>query len=378
MSAVWVIKLGSSLITNHGTVLDHDWIDSIAAQIAARRAQGDAVVVVSSGSVAAGVARLGLGQRPTDLARLQAAAAVGQPDVMQAWSTAFAKRDAQVAQLLLSHEEARQRERYLNMRATLRTLLDLGVIPVVNENDSVATEEIRFGDNDRLAAMVADLVDADHLVLLTDQWGLYTANPQTNPAARRITRALASDAHLDSMAGGGGDFGRGGMITKLLAARQAARSGIDTWIAYGRAAGILAAIARGEAEATHLLAGDTARHWTARKRWMGAAMHAAGRYIIDAGAAHALQTGNVSLLPVGVTRVVGEFHRGDLVLCCDERGREIARGLSNYAAADARRICGLRGADISARLGWPGEVECIHRDNMVVLPSTRGAADAAG
>ncbi len=370
MSQVWVVKLGSSLLTAHGTALDVAWIHDIAAQIAELRRQGRDVVVVSSGSVAAGVARLGLSARPTELAHLQAAAAVGQPDVMQAWSRAFAVQQAQVAQLLLSHEEARQRDRYLNVRATLRTLLDQGVIPVVNENDSVATDEIRFGDNDRLAAMVADLVGAKTLVLLTDQWGLHTGNPRTDRSARRISHALANDRALDQMAGGGGAFGRGGMVTKLLAARQAARSGIETWIAHGRMPGVLSAVAQGAAPGTRLLPGESAVGWTARKRWLGAALHATGAYVLDAGAVRMLRQGAVSLLPVGVLRVEGEFHRGDLVLCKDESGAEIARGLSNYAAADARRICGARGNELSHRLGWPGEAECIHRDNLVLSEST--------
>lgn len=373
MSEVWVVKLGSSLLTAHGTALDVDWIRDIASQIVRLRKQGRDVIVVSSGSVAAGLARLGLAVRPTELAQLQAAAAVGQPDVMQAWSRAFAEQGVQVAQLLLSHEEARQRDRYLNARATLRALLDQHVIPVVNENDSVATEEIRFGDNDRLAAMVADLVGAKTLVLLTDQWGLYTGNPRSDRSARRISHALANDRALDAMAGGGGAFGRGGMVTKLLAARQAARSGVETWIAHGRMPGILSAIVEGVAPATRLLPGSAAEGWTARKRWLGAALHATGSYVLDSGAVAMLRKGEVSLLPVGVLRVEGEFHRGDLVLCRDEAGVEIARGLSNYAAADARRICGARGYELSEKLGWPGEAECIHRDNLVLAERAKGA-----
>lgn len=366
MSAVWVVKLGSSLLTAHGTALDAVWIADIARQIAALRKHGHAVIVVSSGAVAAGLARLGLAVRPTELARLQAAAAVGQPDVMQAWSRGFAEHGVQVAQLLLSHEEARQRERYLNMRATLRALLEQDVVPVVNENDSVATDEIRFGDNDRLAAMVADLVGATTLVLLTDQWGLFTGNPRTDRRARRISHAFANDRALDAMAGGGGALGRGGMVTKLQAARRAARSGVETWIAYGRMPGILSAVAAGSAPATRLLPGAEAAGWTARKRWLGAALHATGAYILDEGAVCALREGAVSLLPVGVLRVEGEFHRGDLVLCRDTNGAEIARGLSNYAAADARRICGARSGELGERLGWLGEPECIHRDNLLV------------
>ncbi len=366
MSAVWVVKLGSSLLTAHGTALDAAWIADIARQIVALRERGHAVIVVSSGSVAAGLARLGLNERPTELAQLQAAAAVGQPDVMQAWSRGFAAHGVQVAQLLLSHEEARQRDRYLNMRATLRALLAQQIVPVVNENDSVATDEIRFGDNDRLAAMVADLVGASTLVLLTDQWGLHTGNPRVDPGARRISHALAHDRALDAMAGGGGALGRGGMVTKLLAARRAARSGIETWIAHGRMPEVLCAVAGGYAPGTRLLPGAAATGWTARKRWLGAALHATGAYVLDEGAVQALRRGEVSLLPVGVLRVEGEFHRGDLVLCRDSGGVEIARGLSNYAAADARRICGARGYELAERLGWPGESECIHRDNLVL------------
>lgn len=366
MSRVWVIKLGSSLLTDHGTALNAAWISSMAAQIQALRKNGLEAVIVSSGSVAAGVARLGLKSRPDDLAMLQASAAVGQPDVMRAWSEGFSRHGVHAAQLLLSHEEARQRDRYLNARATLRALLDQGVVPVVNENDSVATDEIRFGDNDRLAAMVADLVDAERLILLTDQWGLHTGNPINDPSARRVTHALADDPALDAMAGGGGAFGRGGMVTKLLAARQAARSGIDTWVVNGRTPGILDDVARDKAQGSCLRAGRSREGWTARKRWLGAALHARGAYVLDAGAVRALQKDGVSLLPVGVLRIEGEFHRGDLVLCRDENGREIARGLSNYAAADARRICGARGHELSERLGWPGDAEVIHRDNLVL------------
>lgn len=366
MSQIWVVKLGSSLLTDHGTALNAAWIGGMATQIQNLRADGHEVVIVSSGSVAAGVARLGLPGRPEDLAMLQAAAAVGQPDVMGAWSDGFAAHGVQVAQLLLSHEEARQRDRYLNARATLRALLDQDVVPIINENDSVATDEIRFGDNDRLAAMVADLVDAERLILLTDQWGLHTGNPLSDASARRITRALADDPALDSMAGGGGAVGRGGMVTKLLAARQAARSGIDTWVVNGRTPGVLADVARDQAQGSCLRAGRSREGWTARKRWLGAALHARGAYVLDAGAVRALQKDGVSLLPVGVVRIEGEFHRGDLVLCRDENGREVARGLSNYAAADARRICGARGHELSDRLGWPGDSEAIHRDNLVL------------
>ena len=366
MSAVWVVKLGSSLLTANGEALDRRWIAQVAAQVAALRAQGVAVVLVSSGAVAAGLARLGRAERPTELAQLQAVAAIGQPDVMQAWSVALAEHGLVAAQLLLSHEEARSRERYLNVRATLRELLAQGVVPVVNENDSVATEEIRFGDNDRLAAMVADLAAAERLLLLTDQWGLATADPRREPGARRISSASAADPALDAMAGGGGSLGRGGMLTKLAAARRAARSGITTWILYGRLPGVLLAAAAGQAPGTCLRPADKQRRWRARQRWLGTALHVQGAYHLDAGAARALRAGRVSLLPVGVTAVDGDFRRGDLVACLDAQGREVARGLSNYSAADAARLCGAQGREVAQRLGRPGEAECIHRDNLVL------------
>ena len=367
MSGVWVVKLGSSLLTAHGAGLDQAWIARVGAQIAELRRAGRGIVIVSSGAVAAGLSRLQMRARPTDLAQLQAVAAVGQPDVMQAWSQALGAQGLTAAQLLLSHDDARERTRYLNARATLRALLDQGVVPVINENDSVATEEIRFGDNDRLAAMVADLVGAERLVLLTDQWGLFTADPRKQPSARRISRALAADAALDEMAGEGGSLGRGGMVTKLLAARSAARCAIPTWILHGRLPGVLTALDSGVALGTELRPGAETRRWSARQRWLGAALHPHGSYVLDAGACAALKRGDVSLLPVGVLSVEGEFRRGDLVACRDAEGVELARGLSNYAAADARRLCGARGTEIAQRLGWPGEAECIHRDNLVLV-----------
>ena len=361
----WVVKVGSSLLTAKGQGLDRNAIADWATQVAALRQDGREVVLVSSGAVAEGMARLGLKRRPSVLTELQAAAAVGQMGLVQAWESAFQQHGLHTAQVLLTHEDVSDRDRYLNSRGTLKSLLEFGVIPVINENDTVATDEIRLGDNDTLAALAVNLVEAEVLVILTDQDGLFDADPRESRGARLIDEAELSDPKLEAMAGEGrGELGRGGMRTKLLAARWAARSGAATLIAHGRCSSVLAKLARGEAIGTLLKPAQGVM--AARKRWIAGQLQVRGTLHLDAGAAHVLRDQGRSLLPVGVKRVEGEFGRGDLVLCLDPDGREVARGLVNYDAAESRRILGLASAKVQAALGYPGAPELIHRDNLVL------------
>lgn len=361
----WIVKIGSSLITAEGRGLDESHLDDWVAQIAALRRQGHEIVLVSSGAVAEGMARLGWKKRPEHVHDLQAAAATGQMGLIQAWESRFRKHGMHTAQVLLTHEDVRDRQRYLNARSTLLTLIGLQVIPVVNENDTVATEEIRLGDNDTLAALTANLVEADLLVLLTDQDGMYEADPRTNPDARFINDAAADDENLLAMAGGSaGSLGRGGMCTKLTAAGWAARSGAHTIIANGGAESVLSRIAEGEAVGTLLRPGK--QRLGARKRWIAGLARPKGELILDEGAVSALKQGGRSLLPVGVTQVKGNFQRGDLVLCVDAAGNEIARGLANYAVHDAQRLLGQSSDKIAEILGFVGDQELIHRDNLVI------------
>jgi glutamate 5-kinase len=361
----WVVKVGSSLLTAKGQGLDRGAIDDWAAQIARLREGGREVVLVSSGAVAEGMARLSLKKRPAVLSELQAAAAVGQMGLVQAWESAFARHALRTAQVLLTHEDVSDRDRYLNARGTLKALLAYGVVPVVNENDTVATEEIRLGDNDTLAALAVNLIEADLLVILTDQDGLLDADPRTHEDAQLIDEADLSEPRLEGMAGEGrGELGRGGMRTKLVAARWAARSGAATVIAHGRAPDVLAKLAAGEAIGTLLKPAQGVMG--ARKRWIAGQLQARGTLHLDAGAAEVLRAKGKSLLPVGVTRVEGAFGRGDLVLCVDPEGREVARGLVNYDAAEAQRILGLASAKVQQALGYPGAPELIHRDNLVI------------
>lgn len=364
-SGRWVVKVGSSLLTAKGQGLDRAAIADWAGQIAALRKAGREVVLVSSGAVAEGMARLGLKKRPTVLNELQAAAAVGQMGLVQAWESAFQQHGLHTAQVLLTHEDVSDRDRYLNARSALKALLAFGVVPVINENDTVATEEIRLGDNDTLAALAVNLVEADLLVILTDQDGLYDADPRQAPGAKLIEEAELSDARLEAMAGEGrGELGRGGMRTKLIAARWAARSGAATLIAHGRKAEALARIARAERIGTLLKPAQGVM--AARKRWIAGQLQMRGRVHLDAGAVQAMREKGRSLLPVGVKQVEGEFGRGDLVACLDPEGREIARGLVNYDATEARRILGLPSAKVQEALGYPGAPELIHRDNLVL------------
>ena len=365
-AACLVVKVGSSLVTNDGRGLDHAAVARWAEQIALLRRAGKNVVLVSSGAIAEGVKRLGWTARPSAVHELQAAAAVGQMGLVQAYETAFAKFGLRTAQILLTHDDLADRRRYLNARSTLRTLLALAVIPIINENDTVTTDEIRFGDNDTLGALVANLIEADVLVLLTDQSGLYTADPRKDPAATLVRTARAGDPQLEAMAGGAGTaHGSGGMLSKVLAAKRAARSGASTVIASGREPDVLTRLAAGEDIGSALVA--DAVSLAARKQWLADHVQLAGRLKLDAGAARALARDGKSLLPIGVVAVEGDFERGEVVGCFDPDGREIARGLVNYNAAEAARILRRPSSEIEAILGYVDEPELIHRDNMVLL-----------
>lgn len=361
-----VVKVGSSLVTNEGRGLDHAAVARWAEEIAALRAGGKEIVLVSSGAIAEGMLRLGWSARPKAVHALQAAAAVGQMGLVQAYESAFAKFGLHTAQVLLTHEDLADRRRYLNARTTLRTLLALGVIPIINENDTVTTEEIMVGDNDTLGALVTNLIEADVLVLLTDQVGLFTADPRNDPTATLIREARAGDPSLEAMAGGAGTaIGKGGMLTKVLAAKRAARSGAATVIACGREARVLSRLARGEAIGTELVA--EIRTLAARKQWLADHLQLAGRLLLDAGAVRALVREGKSLLPIGVTGVEGGFQRGAVVGCFAPDGCEIARGLVNYGAGETSRILRKPSAEIESILGYVDEPELIHRDNLVLL-----------
>jgi glutamate 5-kinase len=360
----WVVKVGSALLTSDGRGLDQDMIAALAGGIAGLRGEGREVVLVSSGSVAAGILRLGWNRRPSELHKLQAAAAVGQMGLVQSYETAFKTYDLQTAQVLLDHDDISARDRYLNARSTLTTLLDLGVIPVVNENDTVVTDEIRFGDNDTLAAMVANLIDAHVLLILTDRDGLYTADPGRDPNAELLPEVSASDESLEEIAGSGGKLGRGGMLTKVRAARLAARSGTQTLIAHGRTPDVMKRLAAGEALGTWLRASKAPV--AARKQWLAGLVHSSGTLVLDAGAVDVLSRSGRSLLPVGVKEARGQFRRGDVVLCVDDAGREVARGLVNYNLDETRRLLGQPSHRIEELLGYQGDPELIHRDNLVL------------
>lgn len=361
-----IIKVGSSLVTNDGKGLDQSAIARWAEQITALRQLGKEVVLVSSGAIAEGRLRLGFEQRPTDIHELQACAAVGQMGLAQIYETSFRAHQLGTAQVLLTHADLADRERYLNARSTLTTLLRLNVIPIINENDTVITDEIKFGDNDTLGALVANLIDADALIILTDQRGLYTADPRKDPNAQFVHEATAGDAALEAMAGGAGSsLGRGGMLTKILAAKRAASSGAHTVIAWGREPDVLVRLAKGEAIGTQLTA-QTA-HLTARKQWMADHLHTAGKFTLDAGAVQKLTQEGKSLLPVGVVEVSGEFGRGAIISCVDGSGKAVARGLSNYTSDEARRIMRRPSSEIAAILGYVEGPELIHRDNLVLL-----------
>ena len=362
----WVVKIGSAMITNDGQGLDNFSIDVWVEQMAELHRAGRELLLVTSGAVAEGMRRLGWRQRPTALADLQAAAAVGQMGLVQAWESAFEGHGIQTAQILLTHEDASDRQRYLNIRNTLRTLLRLGVVPVINENDTVAFEEIRFGDNDTLGALVANLVEAELYVILTDQQGLYDKNPRQFPDARLIREGRAGDAALEAMAGGGaGSLGSGGMMTKLHAAARAARSGAFTLLAWGREPEVLRRVAAGAELGTLLRPSQSPL--VARKQWLAVQLQVKGRLHLDAGAVRALRAAGKSLLPVGVTAIEGKFSRGDLVACLDPNGTEVARGLVNYDTEQALLLIGKTTRRIEAMLGQVDDPELIHRDNLVLV-----------
>lgn len=359
-----VIKVGSALVTNNGAGLDLAAIGEWARQIAELRRAGKEVVLVSSGAIACGIQRLGWHKRPHAVHELQAAAAVGQMGLAQVYESAFSKHSLHTAQVLLTHDDLADRKRYLNARSTLHTLLALGVVPIINENDTVVTDEIKFGDNDTLGALVANLVEADCLIILTDQLGLFTADPRKDASATLIAEAHAGDPTLESMAGGAGtQYGRGGMITKVLAAKRAARSGAHTVIASGRASNVIPRLAHGESLGT-LLTSETLP-LTARKQWLADHLQLNGKLLLDAGAVQALRAGK-SLLPIGVVEVQGDFERGAAVACLAPDGEEIARGLANYGSGEARRIARRASQDIEDILGYIDEQEIIHRDNLIL------------
>ena len=361
-----VIKVGSALLTNDGAGIDRQAIDAWVEQIAKLLSEGKEVVLVSSGAVAEGLARLGIGSRPQSIHMLQSAAAVGQMGLIQTYETSFRRFERQTAQILLDHDDMANRERYLNARGVMQTLMDLNVVPIVNENDTVVTDEIRFGDNDRLAALVANLIDADALIILTDKDGMYDANPDIDSNAKLISQAHASDSSLDTQAGtSNGALGLGGMQTKLEAARLASRSGCNTVIAGGRNQNILMRICSGETVGTFLSANKTPI--AARKQWLAGQLQVKGALVLDEGASRVLRQQGSSLLAVGVTAVKGRFTRGELVSCEDSSGIEVARGLVNYNSDETQLIQGKSTEEIITILGYCEDDELIHRDNLVLV-----------
>ncbi|MGD9551296.1 MAG: glutamate 5-kinase [Burkholderiaceae bacterium] len=365
----WVVKVGSSLVTNEGRGLDEaamgEWSRQLAALVRGADGVRREVVLVSSGAIAEGMKRLGWSTRPKLVHELQAAAAVGQMGLAQMYETKLREQGVGSAQVLLTHADLADRERYLNARSTLLTLLRLGVVPVINENDTVVNDEIKFGDNDTLGALVANLIEADVLVILTDQKGLYTADPRRDPAAQFVHEAQAGDPALEAMAGGAGSsIGKGGMITKILAAKRAAGSGASTVIAWGREPDVLLRLAQGESIGSLLLAQTPKLQ--ARKQWMADHLQLRGAVTVDAGAAAKLRAEGKSLLPIGMTAVEGDFSRGDVIAVRDPEGREIARGLANYASAEARLLCRKPSSEFEKLLGYQAEPEMVHRDNLVL------------
>ncbi|MBF67879.1 MAG: glutamate 5-kinase [Gammaproteobacteria bacterium] len=363
LGKVWVVKIGSSLLTNAGAGLSAEAVSGWVDDIARLHARDFQIVLVSSGAVAEGMSRLGMQQRPGSVHLLQAAAAVGQMGLVQMYESHFQRHSLHTAQVLLTHDDLRDRERYLNARSTLRALLELGVVPVVNENDTVVTDEIRFGDNDTLAALVANLIQADTLLILTDQRGLFDKNPREHADARLIPRARAGDTALLDFAGEGSALGRGGMVTKLEAARVAARSGATTVITAGATEGVIRRLEGGEVDGTLLEAGGETL--ALRKQWL-AALPAKGTLTLDAGAVDVLRTKGRSLLPIGVTAVAGQFRRGEMVACVGPAGGEIARGLVNYGHEEAAMLLGKPSSALEATLGYQGAEELIHRDDLVI------------
>ena len=361
----WVVKIGSALLTADGQGLDQVAMKAWVQQMAELQRAGVDLVLVSSGAVAEGMVRMGLKSRPDTVHELQACAAIGQMGLVQAYEWFFREHGVKTAQVLLTHDDLADRQRYLNASSTLRTLIEWQVLPVINENDTVATDEIRFGDNDTLAALVANLVEADMLIILTDQEGMFDRDPRHDPDAVLLPEVQAMDERLLAMAGGGGVLGRGGMLTKVRAARLASRSGCATVIASGRGENVLVRLRAGEVLGTLLLPEQDSL--AARKQWLAAHLQHAGRVVIDAGAARALRDGGKSLLPVGVKKVEGDFTRGEVVACVDEHGVQVAVGIVNYSAAEAQRIAGQASDKIEKLLGYMDAAELMHRDNLVVL-----------
>ena len=360
-----VVKVGSSLVTDEGRGLDAEAIGLWCKQLAQLVQDGREVIMVSSGAIAEGMKRLGWNTRPKAIHELQAAAAVGQMGLVQVYESKLRENGIGSAQVLLTHADLADRERYLNARSTLLTLLQLGVVPVINENDTVVNDEIKFGDNDTLGALVANLVEADVLIILTDQKGLFTADPRKDPNATLVHEAQAGDPALETMAGGAGSsIGKGGMLTKILAAKRAAGSGASTVIAWGREPDALLRLSRGETIGTLLVAQTPKNH--ARKQWMADHLQMRGSVLIDAGAVVKVRDEDKSLLPIGMTAVQGEFSRGDVIAVRDADGLEIARGLSNYSSAEARLICRKSSAEFERLLGYTGEPEMVHRTNLVL------------
>lgn len=360
-----VVKLGSSLLTNNGCGLRDESLQIWVNQVMQLRQSGIVVVIVSSGATAEGISRLGWKHRPRAIHELQAAAAVGQMGLIQAYESCFKKFDVRTAQVLLTHEDIADRQRYLNARSSLNTLIRLGVVPIINENDTVSTDEIRFGDNDTLAGLVTNLIEADLLIVLTDQAGLYDSDPRKHPDARLVQQAEAGDESLLQYAGKTGRLGRGGMLTKLRAATLAAKSGADTVIANGLEENVLQKIIDGQPVGTLLSSGRALL--TARKQWLAGQSQVHGRLVIDAGAAQVLRQQGKSLLAVGVKQVEGDFRRGEIVSCVDDSHNEIARGLVNYGASESRKIAGKPSDQFEALLGYIDEPELIHRDNLVII-----------
>jgi len=361
-----VVKVGSSLVTNDGRGVDAEAVGNWCRQMAVLAGEGREIVMVSSGAIAEGMKRLGWSVRPREVHELQAAAAVGQMGLAQIYESKLREHGMGSAQVLLTHADLADRERYLNARSTLLTLLSHKVIPVINENDTVVVDEIKFGDNDTLGALVANLVDADALVILTDQRGLYSADPRKEPDAQFISEARAGSLELERMAGGAGSsLGRGGMLTKILAAKRAASSGTSTVIAYGREVDVLIRLASGEAIGTALIA--PTHKLAARKQWMVDHLQLRGTVVIDDGAVRKVREEGKSLLPIGVTDVRGEFHRGDVIAVRGADGAELARGLSNYGSSEARLIARRPSSEFEKLLGYTAEPELIHRDNLVLV-----------
>lgn len=361
----WVVKIGSALLTNDGQGLNRKALAGWIEQMADLKSKGIELVIVSSGSVAEGMKRLGWSTRPKQLNELQAAASVGQMGLIQAYESKFAKYDIHTAQILMTHDDLSNRKRYLNVKSTIETLLEYGVVPIINENDTVVTDEIRFGDNDTLAALTANIISADVLVILTDQKGLYDDNPRENPNAELISEAHVSRKDIEAMASPeGGALGKGGMYTKVMAAKRAARSGTATLIASGKEPAVLTALFNGEQQGTLLI--PDLEPLTARQQWLAGHLQAKGSLVLDSGAVRVLRSSGKSLLPIGVKSVEGDFQRGEMVVCYDESSREVARGLINYSALEACQILGQSSQNIESILGFIEDESLIHRDNLVL------------